>query len=144
MVITGVADRIPERIRRLVYGDAMLPDSGEPALDLADSIGATFVRANVRDGFIIPVWVVDDHAIPRDVPQPLRTFTDTLRLLNPASRRIPATYILTIETGKTPDAFQRFADRAAARGWRVYQLAADHVPERSAPLALVTLLERVP
>jgi len=144
MVVSGVADRIPERIRRVVYLDALLPDSGETALDLAESIGATFVRANIRDGFIIPTWVVDDRAIPRDVPQSLRTFTDTLRLVNPAFRRIPATYILTVETGKTPDEFQRFADRAAARRWRVYTLAADHVPERSAPLALVALLERIP
>ena len=35
------------------------------------------------------------------------------------------------------------ADRAAARRWKVYQLEADHVPERSAPAALVALLERV-
>jgi hypothetical protein len=79
----------------------------------------------------------------RLVPQPLHTFTDTLRLVNPAGRHVPAAYILTIEPGKTPDPFQRFADRAAARGWKVYQLEADHVPERSAPAALVTLLERV-
>jgi len=143
MVITGVADRIPERIRRLVYLDAFLPESGESALDLADSIGATFIRSNVRDGFMIPTWVTDDHAVPRDVPQALRTFTDTLRLVNPAARALPATYILTVEPGKTPDPFQRFADRAAARGWKVYQLEADHVPERSAPAALVALLERV-
>jgi pimeloyl-ACP methyl ester carboxylesterase len=144
MVVTGVADRIPERIRRVVYLDAFLPQSGETALDLVDSAGATFLRTSARDGFIIPVWVADDRAIPRDVPHPLRTFTDTLRLGNPASRRIPGIYILTVEPGKTPDPFQRFADRAAARGWSVYQLAADHVPERSAPAALVTLLERIP
>ena len=144
MVITGVADRIPQRIRRLVYLDAFVPDSGETALALADSIGATFVRPNTRDGFIIPTWVTDDHAIPRDVPQPLRTFTDTLRLVNPAARRIPAAYILTFEPTITPDPFQRFADRAAARGWSVYRLQADHVPERSARAELVALLERVP
>jgi hypothetical protein len=144
MVVTGVADRIPERIRRVVYLDAFLPQSGETALDLVDSSGATFLRTNARDGFIIPVWVADDRAIPRDVPQPLRTFTDTLRLGNPASPRIPGIYILTVEPGTTPDPFQRFADRAAARGWSVFQMEADHVPERSAPAALVTLLERIP
>ncbi|HEV8264813.1 MAG TPA: alpha/beta fold hydrolase [Gemmatimonadales bacterium] len=144
MVITGAADRVPERIRRLVYLDAFVPDSGESALSLADSIGATFIRSNVRDGFIIPTWVTDDHTIPRDVPQALRTFTDTLRLVNPGGRRIPAAYILTFEPTVTPDPFQRFADRAAARGWPVYRLQADHVPERSARGALVALLERVP
>jgi len=35
MVITGVADRIPERIRRLIYLDAMLPDSGESVMAIA-------------------------------------------------------------------------------------------------------------
>jgi pimeloyl-ACP methyl ester carboxylesterase len=144
MVITGVADRIPDRIRRLIYLDAFLPVSGEAALDLADSIGATYMRANVRNGFIVPTWVTDLRAIPRDVPQPVRTFTDTLRLTNPAARKVSAAYILTVEPGKTPDDFQRFADRAAARGWRVYQLEADHVPERSSPAALVRLLERIP
>ena len=144
MVVTGVADRIPERIRRVVYLDAFLPQSGETALDLVDSAGATFLRTSARDGFIIPGWVTDVSAIPRDVPHPLRTFTDTLRLSNPAASRIPASYILTFEPGRTPDPFQRFADRAAARGWPVHQMEADHIPERSAPAALVTLLERIP
>ena len=145
MVVTGVADRIPERIRRVVYLDAFLPQSGETALDLVDSSGAAFLRTNARDGFLIPVWVTDVSAIPRDVPHPLRTFTDTLRLSNPAASRIPASYILTFEPGTTPDPFQRFADRAAARGWPVHRMEADHIPERSAPAALVTLLlERIP
>jgi len=144
MVITGVADRIPKRIRHLVYLDAFLPGSGETVLALGESIGATSLLSNARDGFIIPMWVTDTHAIPRDVPQPLRTFTDTLRLVNPAARRIPGVYILTFEPTITPDPFQRFADRAAARGWQVHRLQADHVPERSARAELVALLERVP
>jgi pimeloyl-ACP methyl ester carboxylesterase len=143
MVITGVADRIPERIRRLVYLDAFVPDSGESTIALLDSSGGTFIRANVRDGLIVPPWVTEPNVIPRDVPQPLRTFTDTLRLLNPLGRKVPAVYILTVESGKEPDAFQRFADRAAARGWRVRRLSADHVPERSAPVPLVNLLTEV-
>ena len=32
MIVTGVVDRIPGRIRRVVYLDAFLPDSGESAL----------------------------------------------------------------------------------------------------------------
>ena len=34
MVITGVADRIPQRIRRLVYWNAFVPDNGESLLDM--------------------------------------------------------------------------------------------------------------
>ena len=39
MVITGVAARIPERIRRLVYLDAALPDPGQSLFDLIESGG---------------------------------------------------------------------------------------------------------
>lgn len=36
MVITGVADRVPDRIRRLVYLDAFVPNDGESAMTLVD------------------------------------------------------------------------------------------------------------
>src|SRR5512138_2664893 len=37
MVITGVADRVPDRIKRLVYLDALLPDSGESLMSIPDT-----------------------------------------------------------------------------------------------------------
>lgn len=144
VVITGTADRIPERIHRLVYLDAFLPDSGETVIAWADTVGATFIRANLHDGFVVPGWVTDTMGIPRDVAQPFRTFTDTLRLVNPARRSLPATYILTFEPTALPDPFQRFADRAEARGWPVHRLQADHNPARSARGPLVALLVGVP
>jgi pimeloyl-ACP methyl ester carboxylesterase len=140
MVITGVADRIPERIRRLVYLDAFLPDSGESLADIRPEAVAGPLASNTRDGMVVPPWVTADQPVPRDVPHPLRTFTDTLHLRNPARTRVPATYILTVEPDQPVDDFQTFADRAVARGWPIHRLPADHVPERSAPEALVALL----
>ena len=138
MVITGAADRVPDRIRRVVYVDAFLPDSGETMMGLAGP-GFSRVAGTVRGGMSVPTWA-DTLTLPRDVPQPYRTFTDTLRLSNPAGRRIPGTYILTFEPAKLPDSFQAFADRAAARGWPVYRIQASHTPERDAREALVDLL----
>ena len=140
MVVTGAADRIPDRIRRIVYVDAFLPDSGETTLDLANGPAFAWVPATVQNGMSVPGWA-DSLAIPRDVPQPYRTFTDTLRLVNPAGRSVPTIYILTVEPGVSPDPFQRFADRAAARAWPVRRLQADHTPERSARAELVALLQ---
>jgi pimeloyl-ACP methyl ester carboxylesterase len=142
MVITGVADRIPERIARLVYVDAMVPASGESVQSI---MGADFERTirEARDGFIPASWEPADRPVPKDVPQPLKTFTDTLRLRHPAGPPVPADYVLTFEPGAEPDRFQRFADRAAARGWPVHRMEADHVPERSAPDELVALLSRI-
>ena len=140
MVITGVVDRIPERIKRVVYLDALLPDSGESVMSIPDTARQKFVQSVTRDGYLVPVWVTDTTVIPRDVPQSLRTFTDTLRLTNPARRNVAAAYILTYEPQVTPDPFQPFADR----GWPVYKMVSDHLPERTHRVELVALLERVP
>lgn len=142
MVVTGVADRIPDRIRRIVYIDAFLPDSGESVL-LAAGPAFAWVLSTVHDGMSVPGWA-DTLAIPRDVPHPFRTLTDTLRLVNPLGRRVAGTYILTFEPGSTPDPFQPFADRAAARGWPVHRLQTGHTPERDAREPLVALLNAVP
>ena len=144
MVITGAADRVPDRIHRLVYVDAFLPESGESLLGLVDERIQTSMRSTVRNGMIAPAWATDTLAVPRDVPHPFKTLTDTLRLINAAARRLPGTYILTFEPAVNPDPFQRFADRAAARGWPVYRLQTGHTPERDARDPLVALLNAVP
>lgn len=92
----------------------------------------------------VPPWVTDTLAIPRNVPRAFRTFSDTLALVNPAGRKVPGTYILTVQAAQSPDPFQWAADRAAARGWPVHRLDADHTPERSAREPLVALLDAVP
>lgn len=144
MVITGVADRIPERLRAVIYMDAFLPESGESALQLVGTQGATFFTANAKDGLIVPPWVPAGTPVPRDVPHPLKTFIDTLRLTNPAAKNVKGSYILTIEKGATRDDFTPYADRAKARGWPVHQMTADHVPERSNRSELLKLLLQVP
>ncbi len=144
MVITGAADRIPDRIRRVVHVDAFLPNAGESLLGMFDSASVASFQATVRDGMSFPRWVTDTIAIPRDVPHSVRTLTDTLRITKPAGPQVPGTYILTVEPAVDPDPFQQFADRAAARGWPVYTIQSDHNAQRTARGPLVALLDSVP
>ena len=145
MVITGVAERVPHRIRHLVYVDAFLPEHGESVRKLADTGFDAMVTSMAKDGMLVPPWSRADMPTPKDVPHPMKTFTDTLVLTNQAARALPGTYILTIDKGATTDGFTRYAERAESRKWRVHRMAdTDHVPERSAPDALATLLRQVP
>jgi pimeloyl-ACP methyl ester carboxylesterase len=144
MVITGAADRVPDRIRHLVYLDAFVPRDGESLMDIAPPASAAFLKSATRSGFVVPPWVKERQPPPHDVPQPLKTFTDKLTLVSPAVRGLPATYILTVEAGRTEDDFDASAERARKQGWTVKRMTADHVPERSAPEALVELLAAVP
>ena len=138
MVITGVADEVPERIQRLVYVDAFLPDSGESVVTaLRDGLP---IGEWSRDGMIVPPWIGAQPKVPGDVPHPLKTFTQPLTLRNPARRGVPATYVLTVDSGATDDTFSPFASRARARGWPVVQMTADHNPQMSNPAAIARVL----
>jgi pimeloyl-ACP methyl ester carboxylesterase len=150
MVVTGVADRAPERIRHLVFVDALVPEDGESLLTASRGTKLEgFARRSVdsaQGGFIVPTRVTARSPRPTDVRQPVRTFIEPVSFRNPAARRLPATYILTVETGRAEadDDFAAFGERAKSRGWTYRVLRANHVPERSAPEALTALLRQVP
>lgn len=141
MVITGVADRIPDRIKRLVYLDALVPNDGESTVSILHT-NDDFIKRMTQGDYLVPPWVKPDQPPPHDVPQSLKTFTDKIVLKNEAARKIPATYILTVEKGKEPkdDDFFSQSQRAKERGWTMLQLTADHNPQWSAPEALVEML----
>lgn len=141
MVITGVADSIPERISRLVYLDAFVPNDGESVMT-ARGGGELGPERESTDGFVIPRWVKATDPIPKDLPQSLKTFTTPVSYMNPAALKLPATYILTVEKGKQPheDDFAFFAHRATERGWEVLTMVSDHNPQWSHVLELVDLL----
>jgi pimeloyl-ACP methyl ester carboxylesterase len=145
MVITGVAEQVPERLRRLVYLDAFVPEDGESVLTAGPGREgrSSWLASMTRDGFIVPPWVRPDQPVPKDVPQPLATFTEPIALKSEAARRIPAAYILTIEAGKQQDDFSPYAERASARGFTVLELQADHNPQWSAVEPLVAMLHEL-
>ena len=141
MVISGVADRVPDRIKRLVYLDAMVPNDGDSVLTLARG-GGDFLKQMTKGDYVVPVWVKPEQPPPHDVPQSLKTFTDAIVLKNEAARKLPATYILTVDKGKEAkdDDFFPHSVRAKERGWSMLQLTSDHNPQWSAPEALAEML----
>jgi pimeloyl-ACP methyl ester carboxylesterase len=141
MVISGVADRVPDRIKRLVYLDALVPNDGESVNAMFGDRG-DFIKQMTKGDYVVPRWVKPDQPPPHDVPQALKTFTDPIVLKNDAARKIPATYILTVEKGKEPkdDDFFPQSQRAKERGWTMLQLTSDHNPQWSAPEALAEML----
>jgi pimeloyl-ACP methyl ester carboxylesterase len=142
IVVSGVADRIPERIKRLVYLDAFLPVDGEslmttPRPDEADDLKKLF-----KNGFIVRPNMMADAPPPRLVPQPGKTFTDTITLKNPAAAKIPGSSILTVAKGKRPgdDTFYVSYVRAKDRGWPVRIMEGSHFPMLIQPEATADLL----
>jgi len=144
MVITGVADRVPERISKLIYLDAFVPENGESVLTIQGARADGLMKM-ANNGYLIPAWVKSGQLPPKDVPHPVKTFTDTITLLNQQRLQLSTTYILTVAKGTAAaaDDFASQADRAKRKGWPVLQLEADHNPQWSATEAFVELLLKV-
>ncbi len=144
MVVTGVADSLAGRIKKLIYLDAFVPENGESLFSIQGA-RADQMKNMAQNGFIIPRWVPADKQPPKDVPHPLKTLSDTLWLNNPLRLKIPTTYILTVAKGTKPEAddFAAFAERARKKGWPVLQLEADHNPQWSAVEVFVEMLGNI-
>ena len=88
MVITGVAERAPERLAHLVYLDAYVPRDGESLLDMLGPDAAAFIEQAAQahgDGWRIPH---DPPDAPRRTPHPLKTGQQPVSLTNPARGRL--------------------------------------------------------
>jgi pimeloyl-ACP methyl ester carboxylesterase len=133
LVITGVADSIPERLAQLIYVDAAVPESGE----------LPFGGMAPEGDVIAPSWVNPEDPYPRDVPHPAATLREPLVLKGPVGAGVPGAYILTLEPGEDQDSFSESAARAEALGWPVHVLEADHNPQRSKRDELIALLQEI-
>jgi pimeloyl-ACP methyl ester carboxylesterase len=119
MIITGVADRAADRIRRLVYWNAFVPNDGECLNDMVPPhYGSMFdeIHAARGDGSVVLPFAVWREAFINDAdldtatkayeilnPHPLNTFTDKIALkLNPAAMQIAKSYVNCTEDTAMP------------------------------------------
>lgn len=78
MVITGVADRLPDKIAALVYVDAFVPENGDAWWTLAgDYFRQIAIDGSAADGFSVTPPPGPD---PRRVPHPLAAFRQAIHL----------------------------------------------------------------
>jgi len=145
MVITGVADRVPDRIKHIIYLDAFLPEDGE---SVYTSMGpdAQSRRMPAVNGFI-SLGDQTGKPVPHIVPQSEKTFTEPVKLEHQdKARALPTTYILTVDAGKTPesDMFFRYYERAKARGWKTQIMEGSHVVHLTKTAETARLLEAAP
>jgi len=150
MVVTGVAERAAERIRRLIYLDAFVPENGKCALEyVVPERAAGFRTQGERDGFVDPppvsVWgvVKPEHvafARQRETRHPYRTFTQRVRRVNSSAAALPKTFIYC--SSPATGTFDQFASKY--RGdpkWGFHELKTGHdamilVPEELAAILL--------
>jgi pimeloyl-ACP methyl ester carboxylesterase len=144
MVISGVAEQMPDRISQLVYLDAMVPDDGESAQAVCGDIWDAMMKPNIKGNLVMYPFGATKPAPPTDVPQPLKTFTEPLKISNPLVKKIPTAFILMTKDGKSNmGTDQMGVNRAKARNWKIYTFEGGHYSMREQPENLVKKLELV-
>lgn len=142
MVVTGVADSIPERLKKVIYLDAFVPENGESVAAYVEGSPTADIISSPDGEYVFPSWVKDTTAFPRDVPHPLASIKESIVLKNSKRLEIPSTYILTFDpkNGVGKDDFYFFSTRAKKYNWKVIEMEADHNPQINKLDELVKIL----
>jgi len=153
MVITGVADQVPEKIRALVYLDAFVPDNGQTVMDFLPPefrTGLVDDASKNGEGYLLtPIPAEVFNVNQRDaawmnqmcVKHPLACFEQKIALTGAFARVPRRAYVLATDYGP-PQPFVAIADRLKGfAGWTVASLPCGHdlmldMPKETADLIL--------
>jgi pimeloyl-ACP methyl ester carboxylesterase len=150
MVVTGVASRIPDKIKSLIYLDAFVPEDGKALIDYHTAEQHARIDSLVEQHNAIPpiplqVFGVTDPALvefaaPRLTLQPPQTFYEPVRV-SPLPLDIPVAYVYC--PGWKPSPFTQFYNRFKEDP-RVRTAVIDtgHHCMLTEPSATIELLER--
>lgn len=152
IAITGAADRIPNRIRQLIYLDSRIVRAGECAFDssppalvaerraLAAQNGNLFLPPPAAESFGIPAGPAADRVNRLLTPHPFATYHNRLRLQHPFGNGRPCAYIAC--TAPEYASLRPCRDWARAQpGWAYHELATGHDAMITAPAETAALLE---
>lgn len=122
MVITGVADRMADRIRLLVYLDAALPEPGQSLFDILSL------------GHLTPSTITGSSP---------KAYVEKLFFNKQTLRAVPKVYVLCTESSFTSvTALAKDKIDSDTTNWTYVELKTSHVPQASDPdLLLQTLLK---
>ncbi len=156
MVISGVVERNPSSVQRLVFLDAFIPEDGQSVLDLLPpGIGQHFRDIAQKEGGgwrlqggegQLDLWGLQpgdarEFVRARLCDFTLRCFEEPLRLPANHKTRIPATFVSCIAEGyPAKPFFQPFAAKARACGWSVAELNTGHQCHVERPAQVADIL----
>jgi pimeloyl-ACP methyl ester carboxylesterase len=152
MAVTGVADRMPDRIRHIVYLDALIPENGDTAFGILPPGTAEARRKVAREqggNVALPVPGPEAFPIPdgpgkewfmrRLRPHPIGTYESPVRLSQPAGAGLSVTYVAY--TSPALASIEPSRQRAKAKaGWRYIDLPVPHDVEIPNPEKVTELL----
>ena len=156
-VVTGVCDRMRERIARVIFIDANTPLDGQPTIPgLTVELAEKITGAPLIDGYLLPPLDPTRMGIDPDdtanidwlnrrlTPHPLQTLTEPIRLANGGSDGMHRTFVLA-----TPiEQLQKFAAEGTLKikadpSWRFREFLVGHDAMITAPNETADLIHEI-
>ena len=149
LVIGGVAEKVPGRIRRLVYLDAYIPQDNKSAFDIIPGLETIYKERALKEQgteWLVASYTPEEFGVtnpddikwmnPRLSPMPWHTHDQPLRITNPKAKILPKSYICCTEFGNA-----QFKALESPADWDYHELMKGHDVMITAPKELVRLLE---
>jgi pimeloyl-ACP methyl ester carboxylesterase len=152
-VITGVADRCPERLQQLVYLDAATPSDGDSSASSWPGRREQIEEQARRegDGWKVPPGdappdqpaAIVEWARPRRSPMPIETMTTPVRLTR-GETALPRAFVYCT-LGKEPGSHQAARAQRVRNDprWRFFELNTGHNLHYTAPRETVEILVKL-
>lgn len=157
MVATGVADRASDRVRLLVYLDALVPEDGQSVLDVLPEGAGDALLGPPETWSHAPVPMPEEirptrGSVPEEArsryiarvrPHPPRTLTEPVSLSGAVSG-LPRAYVkCTGEPDPDGDILAPFAERARAEGWLYRESDTIHDLQLADPAGTASILDEL-
>jgi pimeloyl-ACP methyl ester carboxylesterase len=137
MVVSGVADRVPEHVDSVVYLDALVPRDGENCWELVDDAEREWYVGVDATGFAVsPMPFFDSRARAH----PLATFLQRIRLRGDLSRFRKRVYLYAKDWPAGSPMEQSYQRVRSDPAWEVHALDSKHNFMRDVPDELASIL----
>jgi len=149
MVCGAAAMRVPHLIRRLVFADAVIPQSDTPFADMMGEVFRHLLDSHTVGGWRVKPWPAHVFGVPEDRAAwfmaracefPLAAFTTPFP--GEFDPKVVEGACITC-TATANRVINAMADKAALLGWPVLPLAANHSPMTTHPAELAALLHKI-
>lgn len=151
MVIGGVAEIIPKKIKHLVYLDAYIPEDNKSGFDLVPGLIDIYKKRTLKDQgkeWLVASYEPQDWGVndPNDImwmksrlnPMPWHTHDQKLRIQNIQSKELEKSYIICTEFGDT------FLKRIKqGHNWHFYECKTGHDSMIISPNELAQILIKI-
>jgi pimeloyl-ACP methyl ester carboxylesterase len=149
LVIGGVAEKVSERVKRLVYLDAYIPQDNKSAFDIIPGLETIYKERALKEQgmeWLVASYEPEEFGVtnPDDTnwmrtrlsPMPWHTHDQPIRITNPEAKKLPKSYISCTEFGDS-----QFKAQKSPAGWDYHELMKGHDSMITAPKELAQMFE---